>query len=578
MHLSHPPYDSSNESAFWRTGVAKYNPGQDSFPQLTSPLPFNKDSLISSAGSCFAQHLGHWLIAHQYQFLQSSLLDSQVSSFAFGNLYTAKSLLQWLQSPDELSSELTFTQDEVSGKLHDLLLLSGPAEGFDNLDQLFDYRRAAITEAKKQLAKSNCFVFTLGLTESWEDINGVTYPICPGTQKGIFNPDLYHFRQFCVDEIKAQLHILRSELKLINPELNIVLTVSPVPLTATASKHHILIANTYSKSALRAAAGEISDLYDDVFYFPSYELITTTIASDPRFIENRRTVSADGVNYVMKHWAASLGDLADIESPTPHLETECDEEKIDAINKLKRQADANSSFPERLILIGDSHLGKLAKAFERLNVPHSGGMIMNGSGFAQHKFVLCDEEYMVPLESAGSRKLWGQVVQNLAQIKQQNLQAQSCIITNIGLQTHQTGSMFIQWMRENRPERMMSIETHDYVDFFSESLNDHLSLLCTLKAQGYRVIMVSDTPFCLYFEETKAFAPFLIGYMDAMQAICEHLNIEYFHAARTFVGECSSPLSHSAGVTYADGQQDWYHGGDSYYEWLALKLQVLVAQ
>ena len=39
------------------------------------------------------------------------------------------------------------------------------------------------------------------------------------------------------------------------PKLRILLTVSPVPLTATAGDDHVLLATTYSKSVLRAGRG-----------------------------------------------------------------------------------------------------------------------------------------------------------------------------------------------------------------------------------------------------------------------------------------------------------------------------------
>ena len=41
-----------------------------------------------------------------------------------------------------------------------------------------------------------------------------------------------------------------------NPKARLVLTVSPVPLAATASGSHVLPATIYSKSVLRAAAQE----------------------------------------------------------------------------------------------------------------------------------------------------------------------------------------------------------------------------------------------------------------------------------------------------------------------------------
>ena len=56
--------------------------------------------------------------------------------------------------------------------------------------------------------------------------------------------------------------------------LRVVLTVSPVPLTATASDRHVLVANTYSKAVLRAVAEELYLESPYIDYVPSFELVT----------------------------------------------------------------------------------------------------------------------------------------------------------------------------------------------------------------------------------------------------------------------------------------------------------------
>ena len=53
-----------------------------------------------------------------------------------------------------------------------------------------------------------------------------------------------------------------------------VVTVSPVPLERTFSDQDIVVANCEGKSTLRAVLGEFSRMYDDVIYFPAYEMVT----------------------------------------------------------------------------------------------------------------------------------------------------------------------------------------------------------------------------------------------------------------------------------------------------------------
>jgi hypothetical protein len=85
-----------------------------------------------------------------------------------------------------------------------------------------------------------------------------------------------------------------------------VLTVSPVPLTATATGRHALVATTHSKSVLRAAAGQLADERDDVDYFPSYEIISGFPYRAAFYEPNLRTVTPDGVAFVMRHFFQAL--------------------------------------------------------------------------------------------------------------------------------------------------------------------------------------------------------------------------------------------------------------------------------
>jgi hypothetical protein len=89
-------------------------------------------------------------------------------------------------------------------------------------------------------------------------------------------------------------------MKSLNPAVRFLLTVSPVPLTATASSDHVLTATTYSKSVLRAVAGQLTQEHADIDYFPSYELIASHWSGGAFFDLNLRTVTSDGVEAAMR--------------------------------------------------------------------------------------------------------------------------------------------------------------------------------------------------------------------------------------------------------------------------------------
>ena len=78
--------------------------------------------------------------------------------------------------------------------------------------------------------QANVFVFTLGLTEGWSLIDdGTMFPIAPGIRAGNFDQKKYQFCNLTYQEIYNDLVEFRDYLKGVNPEIKLLLTVSPVP-------------------------------------------------------------------------------------------------------------------------------------------------------------------------------------------------------------------------------------------------------------------------------------------------------------------------------------------------------------
>ena len=97
-----------------------------------------------------------------------------------------------------------------------------------------------------------------------------------------------------------------------NPAMKFLFTVSPVPLTATATQDHVLSATVYSKSVLRAVCGELRSKYANVDYFPSYEMVASHPMRAMYFMSNLRAVAPEGVGHVMNTFFAAHGDVAAI--------------------------------------------------------------------------------------------------------------------------------------------------------------------------------------------------------------------------------------------------------------------------
>lgn len=124
----------------------------------------------------------------------------------------------------------------------------------------------------------------------------------PGTAGGQFDKDKYQFVNFSYAEIVKDMREFFSHALLINPKMKFLLTVSPVPLMATATQDQVVVATSYSKSVLRAAAGFLSDRFKKVDYFPSYEIISSHVMRSQFYNPDMRTVAKVGVDHVMKQF------------------------------------------------------------------------------------------------------------------------------------------------------------------------------------------------------------------------------------------------------------------------------------
>ncbi len=125
-------------------------------------------------------------------------------------------------------------------------------------------------------------------------------PVAPGVVAGQYEAKRYQFLNLSVGQVKAHLEQFVEQVLTVTPEVEIILTVSPVPLVATYESRHVLVSTTLSKSVLRAAADEIERKFDRVIYFPSYEIITSSANGGRYFDDDLRQVNELGVSHVMR--------------------------------------------------------------------------------------------------------------------------------------------------------------------------------------------------------------------------------------------------------------------------------------
>ncbi len=329
------PYSDLPDKAFWRNGVVQAD--RNRFPDLFTPkFDITPDTRVATAGSCFAQHIGRVLRQACCTVLDAEpapkpLTDEDAKAFGYsifsgryGNIYTTRQLRQMLTDIADGFTDPRFVWTKDSAFVDAFRPTVEPI-GLPSVEEVLLHRDYHLERTSQMLRQTDVFVFTLGLTEAWEDApTGRVFPMCPGVVAGTFDDETHIFRNFRYGDILEDLEAIQKLLRRFNPDMKMILTVSPVPLTATATQDHVLLSTTWSKSTLRAAAGDFAADNDDVAYFPSYELITSPATGPetggPWFEKNLRSVRSDGVDMVMGIFLESHGLLdqtTDTDAPDP---------------------------------------------------------------------------------------------------------------------------------------------------------------------------------------------------------------------------------------------------------------------
>ncbi|MCB1336710.1 MAG: GSCFA domain-containing protein [Maritimibacter sp.] len=327
------PYSDLPPQAFWK--LCRTDPEFLTTAIYRPKFPLAPGMRVATAGSCFAQNVGRYIRASELDFVDAEPAppgmgqDTQTRfgyglySARYGNVYTARQLRQ-------------LVEDAWSGTVHDAAVWSNGGRYYDGLrpnvepgglasaGEVRAQRRDHLRRVRRMFAQTDVFIFTLGLTEAWADReSGLVFPTAPGVVAGRFDPARHHFVNFGMAETFEDLAAALAILRAARPGLRVILTVSPVPLTATASGDHVLVATTYSKSVLRAVAGELAALDPATDYFPSYEIIAGLPFGTRHYQDNLRNVTRAGVDAAMGVFFAAHSGLRPVPHPVPLKVCDC---------------------------------------------------------------------------------------------------------------------------------------------------------------------------------------------------------------------------------------------------------------
>jgi len=271
-----------------RKNKAKRWPGPDRGKRRLFPTPvpvisptfkLKRSDAIYTIGSCFARNIEEELAAHGMH-LPTLEAVSKPEDEATGrpngmlNKFVTGSILlelEWALGSREFRRDYLYEISE--GQFLDPSLKPGmkPVSLARALE-----RREEVTNNTRKAAECDCVTITLGLNESWYDKELDAYLNCSPPLAFIRqNPLRFEFRVLGFEEAYAHVNAVIDLISGASDRaVKILLTVSPVPLDTTFSPSDVLIANTFSKSVLRAVAGTVAQERSNVDYFPAFEIVT----------------------------------------------------------------------------------------------------------------------------------------------------------------------------------------------------------------------------------------------------------------------------------------------------------------
>lgn len=266
----------------------------------TSHKVITSSSNIITIGSCFAQEVRKWLLENQYK----------VAPEIWGVVYNTHQFLQILEQAtlgklwesEELfwvvKNRYYFPYLKAPDHSGPLLIGESEHEALDGLDKLYELSRNLIMS-------SDVLVFTLGMTEIWRNISTKrVYFAQPGSThafgwRDVFNESLHEFHNMTFIETYEVLLKATKLLFELNPKINLILSVSPVPLHLTyRNDTSVYLANSYSKAMCHAAALSVSESSSQIHYMPSFEIVKANPVG--AYLSDGRHITKEAVGRIME--------------------------------------------------------------------------------------------------------------------------------------------------------------------------------------------------------------------------------------------------------------------------------------
>lgn len=250
----------------------------------SSPFQLGLSSKVATIGSCFSDVMG--------QKLQHYKVKTLVNPF--GTIFNPISLCHLL----EMACSQNYDLEEHLVQHNDIWYHYGFHSSFSSPDQqaLLDKMKEALDQTQAFLRSAQLLVLTFGTAVAYElKDEGTVVANCHKLPDQNFERRLLSYYEM-MDAFGAMC----AHLKMLNPGLKILLTVSPV----RHLKETIQL-NSVSKAHLRIACHHFAENFPDVSYFPAYELMIDDLRDYRFYKDDMIHPSSLAENYIWRKFTES---------------------------------------------------------------------------------------------------------------------------------------------------------------------------------------------------------------------------------------------------------------------------------
>lgn len=223
-----------------------------------APAPVLHTHQLMLVGSCFTENIGEKLRKHKFRVLENP------NGILFNPVSVAEAVLAYIDNKTYTTNDL-FLHNETwhSWKHHSRF--SGIT-----IDESLQKINAATLEAHHHLKHTDHLMLTLGsawlytLTE--EAPAGAAGSVAANNHKA--PAGWFRKRLMQPGEVIALFNTMIEKLRVFNPSLQIIFTISPVRHLREGA-----VENNRSKAALIQAVHELAEQHPHIYYFPAYEIV-----------------------------------------------------------------------------------------------------------------------------------------------------------------------------------------------------------------------------------------------------------------------------------------------------------------